>query len=173
MVVGPMKVGDVVKAARDAAFCLSQLSYSLPSIKRLLQRFPVYEGKLGDPCVYQLLQHGVVQKTRKFAKVELKAALDELEGKLSAAHNRRQEDSRLTQRRERGGRRQGRGQERSQATWRGEEREDEEEVEEMEEGKAGEVGVAMGVDGEAEEANKENQLNIRPPALTSRTGEGR
>ena len=91
------EVDGQLRVARDAAFCLGQLSYSLASAKKLLSLFPLYEATLGDALVHARLV-AAVQRSRKFAKPDIKAVLDELETRLNAAHARLQEESRVTAR---------------------------------------------------------------------------
>ena len=76
-----------LQRARDVLYCLSCLSFSLPSLRRLLACFPLYEAALRDEEAAQQLQ-AVVSKCRKFAKPDMKAALDELEERMTRSRQR-------------------------------------------------------------------------------------
>jgi condensin complex subunit 1 len=52
-------------------------------VKKLLENFACFQDKLGDELVFGAFCH-VLEKSRKFAKPELREALDDLEAKVFA-----------------------------------------------------------------------------------------
>ena len=79
---------DVPRQWRDVAFCLAQLSYSERSVRRLLEdaNFRAFADKLHDEDIAASLA-AVVAKARKLPKgTDGKGVADELEARLTAAH---------------------------------------------------------------------------------------
>ncbi|KAH3732689.1 condensin-2 complex subunit D3 [Pelomyxa schiedti] len=70
--------------SRCISYCLSLLTYNDKCIRKLGEQFPCYRDKLDDDEVYECYCN-IVNKTKKFAKPELKAELDNFEKKLIAA----------------------------------------------------------------------------------------
>ena len=77
---------DEPRRHRQVAFCLSALAHTEKSIKKLVELFRTYSSRLGDDEVLANML-SLVSKTRKVpgAKVELKAACDELERMLNGS----------------------------------------------------------------------------------------
>lgn len=72
---------------QDLAFCLSLLSYSEKSIRRLQENFTCFADKLSDEQVYQSFM-AIIAKVRKFCKPEVKAQVDELEALINECHQK-------------------------------------------------------------------------------------
>lgn len=76
---------------RDFAHCLSLLQYSDKGVKKLTENFACFQDKLSDLDVYDSFQE-IISKAKKFAKEEMKTALDELSLKISECHKKGEED---------------------------------------------------------------------------------
>lgn len=75
------------RQVRDLAFCLSLLSYSEKSVRRLQENFICFADKLSDEQVYQSF-NTIIVKSRKFCKPEIKAQVDELEALINDCHKK-------------------------------------------------------------------------------------
>lgn len=76
-----------IKQCRDLSYCLLQLNYSVSSLKKLLSLFSLYSNKLSDDDVYECFT-GIVSKSRKFAKSDVKQLIDQLESQLVSARDK-------------------------------------------------------------------------------------
>lgn len=76
---------------RDLAFCLSLLSYSEKGVRKLQEHFACFGDKLGVDEVHECFLT-IVAGARKLAKVEAKAAIDELEQRIEECHLKGAED---------------------------------------------------------------------------------
>ena len=90
------------KQARDVSYCLSQLSLSERGLKKLADGFKMLEPALADAQVFAHLE-AAVRGAKKGSgaaanKPELKAAAEELEARLRAAHEERAEIARAAER---------------------------------------------------------------------------
>ena len=68
------------------AFCLSLLTYNDKCIKKLAELSPLYWHALQEDSVYESFT-AIISKAKKFAKAEMKAAIDDLEAKIEAARS--------------------------------------------------------------------------------------
>jgi len=76
---------------RCIALCLSLLTYNDKGIKKLVEYFKCYQDKLTDEEVFGSF-NTIVSKTKKFAKQELKTALEEFEQKLTSTQKSQLEE---------------------------------------------------------------------------------
>ncbi|CAH3036153.1 unnamed protein product [Pocillopora meandrina] len=76
---------------RDLAFCLSMLSYNERGIRKLQENFSCFHDKLAEEDVYHSFLN-IVGKSKKFAKPEVKALVDELEQRINFCHTKGMED---------------------------------------------------------------------------------
>ncbi|XP_015767731.1 PREDICTED: condensin complex subunit 1-like [Acropora digitifera] len=76
---------------RDLAFCLSLLSYNERGIRKLQENFACFHDKLAEDDVYQCFVV-IVSKSKKFAKPEVKALVEELEQRITQCHTKGMED---------------------------------------------------------------------------------
>ncbi|KAJ8320625.1 hypothetical protein KUTeg_002212 [Tegillarca granosa] len=81
---------------RDIAFCLSMLSYSDKSLRKLQENFTCFGDKLVDDNVYSCFTT-IISKSRSFAKPEAKALIDEIEQKIQVCHTKGMEDDEISQ----------------------------------------------------------------------------
>jgi len=72
---------------RDLAFCMSLLPYSHKSVQRLLENFACFSTKLVEPFVKDCFKT-IINSSRKQAKQETKALIDELEQKIEETENK-------------------------------------------------------------------------------------
>jgi condensin complex subunit 1 len=85
---GRFRNSDNLRYSRDLAFCLSLISFSGDrSLKKLAESFPLYQDKLVDEAVLGNFVE-IVQRSKKFCKVEMKPLIEEFEVKLLKAANR-------------------------------------------------------------------------------------
>lgn len=85
---GRFRNSDNLRYSRDLAFCLSLISFSGDrSLKKLAESFPLYQDKLVDEAVLGNFVE-IVQRSKKFCKVEMKPLIEEFEVKLLQAANR-------------------------------------------------------------------------------------
>jgi condensin complex subunit 1 len=85
---GRFRNSDNLRYSRDLAFCLSLISFSGDrSLKKLVESFPLYQDKLVDEAVLGNFVE-IVQRSKKFCKVEMKPLIEEFEVKLLKAANR-------------------------------------------------------------------------------------
>ncbi|KAE8728931.1 putative cytochrome P450 [Hibiscus syriacus] len=82
-------VADVVQW-ENISYCLSQLSFTEKGVKRLIESFKTYEHALFEDSVVDHFRN-VINKSKKFAKPELKVCIEEFEEKLNKFHNERKE----------------------------------------------------------------------------------
>ncbi|MFS7943327.1 putative armadillo-like helical, condensin complex subunit 1 [Helianthus anomalus] len=69
----------------NISYCLSQLSFTDKGIKKLIELFKVYEHVLSNDVVMDHFR-SIINKGKKFAKPELKACIEEFEGKVDKFH---------------------------------------------------------------------------------------
>ncbi|XP_047172089.1 condensin-1 complex subunit CAP-D2 isoform X2 [Vigna umbellata] len=72
------------------SYCLSQLSFTEKGMKKLIDLFKSYEHVLSEDSVMDHFRN-ILNKGKKFAKVELKACIEEFEDKLNKFHRDRKE----------------------------------------------------------------------------------
>ncbi|XP_039024885.1 condensin complex subunit 1-like [Hibiscus syriacus] len=82
-------VTDVVQW-ENISYCLSQLSFTEKGVKRLIESFKTYEHALSEDSVIDHFRN-IINKSKKFAKPELKVCIEEFEEKLNKFHNERKE----------------------------------------------------------------------------------
>ncbi|XP_067950279.1 condensin complex subunit 1-like [Watersipora subatra] len=80
---------------RDISFCLSRLSYTEKSLKKMLDRFSCFADKLADDAIYTNFMTIIEKSTQRLklkpgAKEEI---ITELTAKIDVAHNRGVEDA--------------------------------------------------------------------------------
>jgi hypothetical protein len=81
-------------SACDIAYCLSLLTYTDKPVKKLADRFKLYQNWLVYDEIYECFL-ATLSRIRKFARVEA-AAIEELEARINAWHSaERQEDGEL------------------------------------------------------------------------------
>uniref|UniRef100_A0A8B9GF54 Condensin complex subunit 1 n=1 Tax=Amazona collaria TaxID=241587 RepID=A0A8B9GF54_9PSIT len=73
---------------RDLSYCLTLLPISERGLQKLQDNFDCFADKLQDPAVYSCFQTVLARFRRAGSKPEAKAMAEELEQKVSAAHNR-------------------------------------------------------------------------------------
>ncbi|XP_031564431.1 condensin complex subunit 1-like [Actinia tenebrosa] len=76
---------------RDLAFCLSLLPYNERAIRKLNENFGCFHDKLSDEDVHQSFMT-IIGKSKKFAKIELKTLVEELEQRIDECHNKGMDD---------------------------------------------------------------------------------
>ncbi|KAL2325982.1 hypothetical protein Fmac_025040 [Flemingia macrophylla] len=76
------------------SYCLSQLSFTEKGMKKLIELFKTYEHVLSEDSVMDHFRN-LLNKGKKFAKLELKACIEEFEDKLNKFHmdKKEQEDT--------------------------------------------------------------------------------
>ncbi|CAN4118527.1 unnamed protein product [Withania somnifera] len=72
------------------SYCLSQLSYTDKSMRKLIELFRTYEHALSEDSVMDNFRT-IINKGKKFAKPELKSCIEEFEEKLNKFHIERKE----------------------------------------------------------------------------------
>ena len=72
--------------APGIAFCLSLLTYNDRCIRKLADLAPLYQHALHDDAVHESFAL-IVARARKFARADMKTALDALEARIDAARN--------------------------------------------------------------------------------------
>ncbi|KAK7392973.1 hypothetical protein VNO78_21423 [Psophocarpus tetragonolobus] len=72
------------------SYCLSQLSFTEKGMKRLIELFKSYEHVLSEDSVMEHFRN-ILNKGKKFAKLELKACIEEFEDKLNKFHSDKKE----------------------------------------------------------------------------------
>ena len=80
------------RQARDLAHCISQLSVSERSLRKLQDNFACYKDWLVDDLVFEAFSV-LLSKNKKFTKPEVKGLLDELERLMKDAHEKGLETS--------------------------------------------------------------------------------
>ncbi|XP_057487227.1 condensin-1 complex subunit CAP-D2 isoform X2 [Actinidia eriantha] len=78
------------------SYCLSQLAFTEKSMKKLIESFKTYEHVLSEDSVMDNFRN-IINKTKKFAKPELKSCIEEFEEKLVKFHIEKKEQERTTQ----------------------------------------------------------------------------
>ncbi|KAE9619744.1 putative condensin complex subunit 1 [Lupinus albus] len=79
-----------VKQWEYIAYCLSQLSFTEKGMKKLIDLFKTYEHALSEDSVMDHFRN-ILNKGKKFAKVELKSCIEEFEDKLNKFHMEKKE----------------------------------------------------------------------------------
>ncbi|KAK7279107.1 hypothetical protein RJT34_24151 [Clitoria ternatea] len=72
------------------SYCLSQLSFTEKGMKKLIELFKTYEHILSEDSVMDHFRN-ILNKGKKFAKVELKSCIEEFEDKLNKFHESKKE----------------------------------------------------------------------------------
>ncbi|XP_027364340.1 condensin complex subunit 1 [Abrus precatorius] len=72
------------------SYCLSQLSFTEKGMKKLIELFTTYEHVLSEDSVMDNFRN-ILNKGKKFAKVELKSCIEEFEDKLNKFHAEKKE----------------------------------------------------------------------------------
>ncbi|XP_012566984.1 condensin complex subunit 1 isoform X1 [Hydra vulgaris] len=70
---------------RDLSYCLSLLPYNEKSFKKLIENIGCFQSQLSDDEIYNCFTT-IVAKLKKFAKIEMKALLEEFESTLEGFH---------------------------------------------------------------------------------------
>ncbi|GFY84745.1 binding protein [Actinidia rufa] len=78
------------------SYCLSQLAFTEKSMKKLIESFKTYEHVLSEDSVMDNFRN-IINKTKKFAKPELKSCIEEFEEKLVKFHIEKKEQERTAQ----------------------------------------------------------------------------
>lgn len=78
------------KQWKDLSYCMSQLTYTDKSLKRMIELFPKYQNALGEEEVVEHFK-SIIAKAKKFAKPEVKALADDFELRISTFHEERKE----------------------------------------------------------------------------------
>ena len=87
-------VSDIA-SSYDIAYCLTLLSYTDKPVKKLVERFKLYQNLLIHNEIYECFL-ATIAKMKKTARVELRSIVDELEAKIEAWHSAEvQEDGQL------------------------------------------------------------------------------
>ncbi|CAL0299316.1 unnamed protein product [Lupinus luteus] len=79
-----------VKQWEYIAYCLSQLSFTEKGMKKLIDLFKTYEHALSEDSVMDHFRN-ILNKGKKFAKIELKSCIEEFEDKLNKFHMEKKE----------------------------------------------------------------------------------
>ncbi|XP_016457670.2 condensin-1 complex subunit CAP-D2-like [Nicotiana tabacum] len=79
-----------VRLCEYISYCLSQLSYTDKSMRKLIELFKMYEHSLSEDSVMDNFRT-IISKGKKFAKPELKSCIDEFAEKLNKFHIERKE----------------------------------------------------------------------------------
>jgi len=72
---------------RDLAYCLSLLPYNEKSVRKLIENIKCFSDKLSEEDVYASFIQ-IINKSKKFAKIEFKAVVEEFENALNAFHSK-------------------------------------------------------------------------------------
>ncbi|KAJ1401699.1 HEAT repeat associated with sister chromatid cohesion protein [Sesbania bispinosa] len=72
------------------SYCLSQLSFTEKGMKKLIELFKTYEHVLSEDSVMDHFRN-ILNKGKKFAKLELKSCIEEFEDKLNKFHMEKKE----------------------------------------------------------------------------------
>ncbi|CAL5207628.1 unnamed protein product [Lathyrus oleraceus] len=72
------------------SYCLSQLSFTEKGMKKLIDLFKTYEHALSEDSVMDNFRN-ILNKAKKFAKLELKTYIEEFEEKLTKFHTEKKE----------------------------------------------------------------------------------
>ncbi|KAH1060555.1 hypothetical protein GLYMA_02G157700v4 [Glycine max] len=73
------------------SYCLSQLSFTEKGMKKLIELFKSYEHVLSEDSVMDHFRNILNKQGKKFAKLELKACIEEFEDKLNKFHTDKKE----------------------------------------------------------------------------------
>ncbi|GAU24201.1 hypothetical protein TSUD_23380, partial [Trifolium subterraneum] len=79
-----------VRQWEHISYCLSQLSFTEKGMKKLIDLFKTYEHALSEDSVMDNFKN-ILNKAKKFAKLELKTYLEEFEDKLNKFHLEKKE----------------------------------------------------------------------------------
>lgn len=72
------------------SYCLSQLGFTEKGMKKLIDSFKTYEHVVSEDSVMEHFK-SIINKSKKFAKPELKLCIEEFEEKLNKTHMERKE----------------------------------------------------------------------------------
>ena len=75
------------RQARDLAHCMTYLTISDKSVRRLLDNSPCYKDWLTDKIIYDSFTL-LLTKAKKFMKTEVKGQIEELERMMYEAHTK-------------------------------------------------------------------------------------
>jgi condensin complex subunit 1 len=87
-----MEKASTISHKADLAYCISQLKQNEKSIKYLVENFKLYKDSLFDEEVSRSFI-SVIAKTKKSAKPELKALLEDWEGRIKESSELSKEDN--------------------------------------------------------------------------------
>ncbi|XP_071542942.1 condensin complex subunit 1-like [Panulirus ornatus] len=76
---------------RDIAYCLSLLQFNERCVRKLSENFACYADKLHEPEVYEFFL-GILASAQKVVKLDAKALIEELEGRMLESHEKGVED---------------------------------------------------------------------------------
>ncbi|KAL5067141.1 hypothetical protein RYX36_018028 [Vicia faba] len=79
-----------VRQWEHISYCLSQLSFTEKGMKKLIDLFKIYEHALSEDSVMDNFRN-ILNKAKKFAKLELKTYIEEFEEKLTKFHMEKKE----------------------------------------------------------------------------------
>ncbi|XP_024017781.1 condensin complex subunit 1 [Morus notabilis] len=83
--------GDTdIRQWEHISYCLSQLAFTEKGIKKLMELFKTYERVLSEDSVMEHFK-AIINKSKKFAKPELKVCIEEFEDKLNKFHMEKKE----------------------------------------------------------------------------------
>lgn len=74
-----------VRQWEHISYCLSQLSFTEKGMKKLIDLFKTYEHALSEDSVMDNFRN-ILNKAKKFSKLELKTYIEEFEDKLNKFH---------------------------------------------------------------------------------------
>ncbi|KAJ4701121.1 Condensin complex subunit 1 [Melia azedarach] len=79
-----------VRQWQNISYCLSQLAFTEKGMKKLMESFKIYEHALSEDSVMENFRN-IINKSKKFAKPELKVCIEEFEDKLNKFHIEKKE----------------------------------------------------------------------------------
>ncbi|XVE95803.1 hypothetical protein REPUB_Repub02eG0164500 [Reevesia pubescens] len=80
-----------VRQWEHISYCLSQLSFTEKGIKKLIESFKTYEHALCEDSVMDHFRN-IMNKGKKFAKLEMKVCIEEFEEKLNKFHMEKEQE---------------------------------------------------------------------------------
>lgn len=84
-----------VKQWEYISYCLSQLTFTEKSMRKLMDSFKIYEHALSKESVMDHFRN-LISKGKKFAKPELKSCIEEFEEKIHKLHLEKMDQERTT-----------------------------------------------------------------------------
>lgn len=77
------------------SYCLSQLAFTEKGMKKLIESFKTYEHALSEDSVMDNFRN-IINKSKKFAKPEVKVCIEEFEEKLNKYHTEKKDQEATT-----------------------------------------------------------------------------